>query len=82
MEIHPVDAERLGIHEGEEVRVISRRGMIEIKATVTDKVSQGVVFIPFHFVESAANRLTNTAFDPIAKIPELKICAVRIEKVA
>ena len=82
MEIHPVDAEKLGIHEGEEVRVISRRGMIEISATVTDRVNQGVVFIPFHFVESAANRLTNTAFDPIAKIPEFKVCAVKIEKVA
>jgi formate dehydrogenase major subunit len=82
MEIHPVDVEKLGIHEGEEVRVSSRRGTIEIKATVTDRVNQGVVFIPFHFVESAANRLTNTAFDPIAKIPEFKVCAVRIEKVA
>ncbi len=82
MEIHPVDAEKLGIQEGEEVRVSSRRGTIEIKASIMDRVNKGVVFIPFHFVESAANRLTNTAFDPIAKIPEFKVCAVRIEKAA
>ncbi len=80
MEIHPEDAERLEIGEGEAIRVTSRRGTIEIKATVTDRADRGVVFIPFHFVEAAANRLTNTAFDPIAKIPEYKVCAVRIEK--
>ena len=82
MEINPGDAEGLGIDNGEMVRVISRRGAIDIKATLTDGIDRGVVFIPFHFVESAANRLTNTALDPIAKIPELKICAVRIEKLA
>ncbi len=82
MEIHPDDARRLGIQEGEQVRVSSRRGTIEIKANVTDRADRGVVFIPFHFVEAAANRLTNTALDPIAKIPEFKVCAVRIEKVA
>jgi predicted molibdopterin-dependent oxidoreductase YjgC len=53
---------------------------VEIKATVTDRTDRGVVFIPFHFAEAAANRLTNTALDPIAKIPELKVCAVKIEK--
>jgi formate dehydrogenase alpha subunit len=82
MEINPGDAEGLGIDNGEMVRVSSRRGAIEIKATVTDGIDRGVVFIPFHFVESAANRLTNTALDPIAKIPEFKVCAVRIEKLA
>ncbi len=82
MEINPGDAEGLGIDNGETVRVISRRGAIDIKATVTDGIDRGVVFIPFHFVESAANRLTNTALDPIAKIPEFKVCAVRIEKLA
>jgi formate dehydrogenase major subunit len=80
MEINPGDAEGLGIDNGEMVRVISRRGAIDIKATLTDGIDRGVVFIPFHFVESAANRLTNTALDPIAKIPEFKICAVRVEK--
>ena len=82
MEIHPEDAERLGIGEGEKVRVSSRRGTIEIKAFVTDRADRGVVFIPFHFVEAAANRLTNPALDPVAKIPEYKVCAVRIEKLA
>ena len=82
MEINPGDAEGLGIDNGEMVRVISRRGAIDIKATLTDGIDRGVVFIPFHFVESAANRLTNTALDPIAKIPEFKVCAVRIEKLA
>jgi formate dehydrogenase major subunit len=79
-EINPFDAVRLGIEEGEPVRVISRRGEIRIKATLTFGVSRNVLFIPFHFVESAVNVLTNTAFDPVAKIPELKVCAVRVEK--
>jgi predicted molibdopterin-dependent oxidoreductase YjgC len=80
MEIHPDDAKRLRIQGGEKVRVSSRRGTIEINATVTDRADRGVVFIPFHFVEAAANRLTNTAVDPVARIPEFKVCAVRIEK--
>ena len=50
------------------------------KTMVTERVDEGVVFMPFHFVESNANALTNTAFDPICKIPELKVCAVRLEK--
>jgi formate dehydrogenase major subunit len=82
MEINPEDAEGLGVDNGEMVRVISRRGAIDIEAAVTDTTDRGVVFIPFHFVESAANRLTNTALDPVAKIPELKVCAVRVEKLA
>ncbi len=82
MEIHPEDAQRLGIAEGEQVRVSSRRGTININATVTDRADRGVVFVPFHFAEAAANRLTNTALDPIAKIPELKACAVKIEKLS
>lgn len=80
IELNPFDAARLGIEEGERVNVISRRGKIEIKATLTFSVDRNVVFIPFHFVESAANALTNTAFDPVAKIPEYKVCAVKVEK--
>jgi predicted molibdopterin-dependent oxidoreductase YjgC len=49
---------------------------------VTDRVEKGVVFMPFHFEEANVNKLTNTAVDPIAKIPELKVCAVKLEKVA
>ena len=50
-----------------------------LKAGVTNRIKEGVVFIPFHFVEAAANKLTNPALDPVALIPELKVCAVRIE---
>ena len=61
--------------------MVSRRGKIQVKATLTFNVARNVVFLPFHYVESAANRLTNTAFDPVAKIPELKVGAVRVEKI-
>ncbi|MDD1715024.1 MAG: hypothetical protein LUQ61_07185, partial [Methanoregulaceae archaeon] len=60
---------------------VSRRGQIEITAKVTEDIKKGEVFIPFHFAECAANILTNNALDPIAKIPEYKACAVRIEKI-
>jgi len=80
IEINPKDAQKLGISEGDKVRVKSRRGEIIIKAKVTDRVQPGIVFIPFHFAEAAANKLTNSAYDPKAKIPELKVCAVKLEK--
>jgi formate dehydrogenase alpha subunit len=76
--VNPADAERLGVEEGQEVAVQSRRGAIRLEARVTDKVGEGVVFVPFHFGESPANALTNPAMDPVAKIPELKVAAVRI----
>lgn len=81
IEICHDDAMLLDIEDGELIRVSSRRGEIRVKALLTDTVSKGVVFMPFHFVEGAANVLTNTALDPIAKIPELKVCAVRIDKI-
>jgi len=80
IEINPSDAKKLGVNDGGNVRVKSRRGEILIKANVTDRVKIGVVFIPFHFVEAAANKLTIAALDPKAKIPEFKVCAVRLEK--
>ncbi|OGP94145.1 MAG: formate dehydrogenase subunit alpha [Deltaproteobacteria bacterium RBG_16_54_18] len=80
VEVHPVDALELGVAEGEKVRVASRRGEIEIPVAVTPRSLQGTVFIPFHFFEAAANRLTNPVLDPIGKIPEFKVCAVRVEK--
>ena len=80
MEMNPQDAKRLGIGDGEKVVVRSRRGEIQIGASITDKVAPGIVFIPFHFAESAANVLTSRALDPEAKIPELKVCAVNISK--
>ena len=81
MEINPFDAAEIGIEENEPVKVVSRRGEIQIKAKLTFGVSRQVVFIPFHFVEGAANVLTNTAIDPVAKIPEFKVGAVRVEKI-
>ena len=82
LEIHPQDADKLGVRQGEAVKVASRRGEITAKVTVTDRVGVGVVFMPFHFAETCANILTNPAHDPIAKIPEYKVCAVKVEKAA
>jgi formate dehydrogenase alpha subunit len=82
VEISTTDARKLKIKNGEKVKVTSRRGSIEISALVTDKIMKGIVFIPFHFVESAANVLTNDALDPVAGIPEYKICGVKVEKIA
>lgn len=73
------DAEAIGIHNGQRLKVSTRRGSIEIDAFVTKRMQKGVVFIPFHFVESPVNRLTTTATDPHAKIPEFKVAAVKIE---
>ena len=81
VEISPKDAERLALANGEFVSVQTRRGQIEIKALITERVSEGVIFIPFHFAECAANVLTNPALDPVAKIPEYKVCAAKIEKI-
>jgi len=80
VEINFKDAEKLNIFEGEIVSVKSRRGKIEVKVLATRRVPEGVIFIPFHFAESPANALTNSAFDPVAKIPEYKVCAVKVEK--
>jgi len=78
VEIHPADADIHGIRNGDPVRVTSRRGEVVLRATVTEKTSIGVVFIPFHFAEAAANLLTNDVLDPQAKIPEFKACAVQV----
>lgn len=78
VEIHPADAARLGVADAHAVRVTSRRGTIVLRARVTKKSVSGVVFIPFHFAEAAANLLTIDVLDPQAKIPEYKVCAVRI----
>jgi len=80
VEINPGDAEALDIKNGEMVHVISRRGDVTAKAKVTDKSPAGVVSMTFHFAESPTNQLTSPALDPVAKIPELKVCAVQIKK--
>ena len=79
LKIHPDDAEKLGISDGQNVRVISRRGQVKVDAQVTDVCPPGVVSMTFHFADTRTNLLTNNAIDPIAKIPETKVCAVRIE---
>ena len=78
IEINPADAARLKIEDEQAVRVSSRRGTIVLRAWVTQRTTVGVVFIPMHFAEAAANLLTIDALDPLAKIPEYKACAVRI----
>jgi len=80
-EIHPEDAAGLGLKTGDMVEVSSRRGKVRAKAEITDKSPPGVVFMTFHFREAAANILTLDALDPIAKIPEFKVCAVKVKKV-
>ncbi len=80
-EIHPKDVARLNLSDGESVRVRTRRGEIATKVKATERVAEGSVFIPFHFAEGPANRLTNDALDPKAKIPELKVAACQIEKI-
>ena len=80
VEVNPEDALKLGITDGEIVKVISRRGKVIVKAKVTEDSPAGVVFMTFHFAESLTNLLTNPVLDPVSKIPELKVCAVRIER--
>jgi len=70
---------RLGIVPGDAIRVTTRRGSVELAARQDDAIPDGVVFIPFAFVEAAANLLTNPALDPFGKIPEFKFCAARVE---
>ena len=72
---------KLGVAAGEAIRVTTRRGEVELTARQDDAVPDGVVFIPFAFVEAAANLLTNPALDPFGKIPEFKFCAAKVEAV-
>ena len=81
IEINTEDAKELGIADKEMIKAITRRGEVEVGAKVTDDIMKGVMFMPFHFAECAANFLTNNALDPIAKIPEYKACAVKVEKI-
>ncbi|GFP21819.1 formate dehydrogenase major subunit [Candidatus Hakubella thermalkaliphila] len=80
IEIHPDDAAKLNIEPGEKVKVTSRRGSVIVTARVTHDIFPGVTFIPIHYREAPANRLTNDALDPVAKIPEMKVCAVKVER--
>ena len=79
LEINPADWEKVKANSTGWVKISSRRGQIETRVKTTDRVPEGTVFMPFHFKESAANILTNDALDPVAKIPEYKVAAVKIE---
>ncbi len=76
--INPADAEKLGVENGMDVTVSTRRGSIDIEAMVTKQTPKGVIFIPFHYAEAAANVLTNDALDPVSKVPEFKVSAAKI----
>lgn len=75
------DAEKLGIVQGDSIRVESRRGRVDVKARPTNEVPDGMVWMDFHFRAGNANWLTNTAFDPESKTAEYKACAVRVKKI-
>jgi formate dehydrogenase alpha subunit len=79
VELNPADGIRMGIANGDTVRIRSKRGRLEIRARISRRVSEGTVFIPMHYREAAANVITNDALDPVVKIPELKVCAVSVE---
>lgn len=79
IQINPGDAQERGIGDGEMMKVASRRGEIVAKAQVTSRVPPGLIFATFHYPDTAVNFLTNPALDPVAKIPEYKVCAVRVE---
>jgi formate dehydrogenase alpha subunit len=81
-ELTPHDAAQLGVQTGDWIEVASRRGVIKLRALVTGRSAQGMIFIPFHFVEAAANVLTLDRVDKRAKIPDFKVCAVKVSKTA
>ena len=78
--LNPKDAEKLGVEQGDKVKVASRRGEVTAQAEPAREILEGTVFMTFHFAEACANELTNSAMDPVAKIPELKVCAVNVER--
>jgi formate dehydrogenase major subunit len=81
VQINTEDAKELGIANGEKILLKSRRGEVETLAKVTDEVAKGVLYMAMHFGNSAANMLTNTALDPLSKMPELKHCGVSVQKI-
>jgi predicted molibdopterin-dependent oxidoreductase YjgC len=81
VEINPQDAARLGIEQDQTVQVTSRRGSVTASARLTERSPVGTVFMTFHYAEAAANLLTPSHIDPVAKIPEYKVSAVRVEAV-
>ncbi len=82
VEINPQDAQSLGIGDGDRVKVASRRGEVTARAKVTESSPPGVIAMSFHFTETRTNLITSPALDPVSKIPELKVCAVRVERLS
>jgi len=82
VEINRQDAAKLGVESGDMVKLSSRRGAVTTRVAVGESTEAGMVFMPFHYFEAAANKLTIAALDPVAKIPEYKVCSVRVEKAA
>jgi assimilatory nitrate reductase catalytic subunit len=83
VEVHPDLAEQHGFEEGERVRVTSRRGSAEGLVRVTETIRPDTVFMPFHWGgRGSVNRVTNPALDPVSRMPEFKVCAVRLERVS
>jgi formate dehydrogenase major subunit len=80
-QMNMADIVRFGLQPGDPVRVTTRRGAITINVRADNNVPQGVIYVPFAYVEAAANLLTNPALDPFGKIPEFKFCAARVEPV-
>jgi formate dehydrogenase alpha subunit len=81
IEINPITANKLGILDNEKLKISSKRGEIITTAKITDIIEEDIFFMPFHFADGAANYLTNTALDSISKIPDLKVCAINVQKV-
>jgi assimilatory nitrate reductase catalytic subunit len=81
VELHPQMAGRVGVKTGDRVRVVSRRGELTLGCNVVQTIRPDTIFIPYHWAdERSANKLTNRALDPLSKIAEFKVCAVRVEK--
>jgi predicted molibdopterin-dependent oxidoreductase YjgC len=80
-EISAQDAKGHELTEGDFIKISSRRGEIEARTKISDLAVKGTIFLPFHYAKAAANKLTNAALDPTAKIPEYKVCAVKIKKI-
>ena len=82
VEMSKNDAAQYNLVDGSQVTIASRRGYINAMLKVSSKAVAGTVFIPFHYAQAAANKLTNAALDPVSGIPEYKVCAVKIDKAA
>ena len=80
VQVNPLDARRLELQEGDWAEISSRRGTVTARITITERVNPGTLFMTFHYREAAANLLTNNALDPVASIPEYKVCAVKVNK--